>query len=182
MTSNHITLINLVDDIKEKIPEGIYLQLCNELKKNKDHFDELSSNPQPIDSFYRNQLLGCIEILQGQVVEYQEERTQLLNDNLNLERDLGTMRWDKRKMEREVEKNLGKMEREIQKNLGTMKRKNMKKEMLIKKLRQENLKLREDKIKEQVDISIFEDMSDISDFDFDTDTDDEEMERFWNGE
>ena len=85
-------------------------------------------------------------------------------------------------MEREVEKNLGKMEREIQKNLGTMKRKNMKKEMLIKKLRQENLKLREDKIKEQVDISIFEDMSDISDFDFDTDTDDEEMERFWNGE
>ena len=171
MTSNHITIINLVDDIKEQIPEGIYLQLCNELKKNKDNFDELSSNPQPIDSFYRNQLLGCIEILQGQVVEYQEERTQLLNDNLNLERDLGTMRWDKRKMERAIERNLGTMKRAIERNSYTMKRENL-------KLRQENLKLREDKIKEQVDSSVFEDMSDMSDIDFDTDTDsDEERER-----
>ena len=96
MTSNHITIINLVDDIKEQIPEGIYLQLCNELKKNKNDYDTIAIN-RPVDN-----------------------NTQL---------------------------------------------------------RQENIKLRQEKIKE-VDVSVFENLSDISDIDFDTDTDsDEERER-----
>ena len=43
MASNHIKIINLLDEIKQQIPEGIYLQLCNELKENKENYDELSS-------------------------------------------------------------------------------------------------------------------------------------------
>ena len=153
MTSNHITIINLVDDIKEQIPEGIYLQLCNELKKNKNDYDTIAIN-RPVDNNTQG-LNMFIELLQNQVSDMIDERFELMNDSLNLEKKCGDMRLEVRKLDRE----------------------NVKLKNTNSKLRQENIKLRQEKIKE-VDVSVFENLSDISDIDFDTDTDsDEERER-----
>ncbi len=152
MASNHIKIINLVDEIKEQIPEGIYLQLCNELKKNKDDYDTIAIN-RPVDSNTQG-LNMFIELLQNQLSEGEDERFELMNDNLNLERKCGDMRLEVRKLDRE----------------------NINLKHTNSKLRQENMKLRQEKIKD-IDVSIFEDMSDISDIEIDDSSDDEEKGR-----
>jgi len=75
MASNHIKIINLVDEIKEQIPEGIYLQLCNELKKNYE-----IDRPDK-----RNELINENLNLQRRLGRERLEVSKLHRENVRLE-------------------------------------------------------------------------------------------------
>ena len=85
-----MTLMNLVDDIKQLIPDSKYIELCNELQKNKITFDKKkkSVKKKELDELKCIIATNKIEITQLKVdkINLRKENLDLREKNLNLEK------------------------------------------------------------------------------------------------